>query len=73
MNVPTCESRERDSTQYVFVAVSGEQVRDLGENNNPFKTNEGLQRCTTLRRASAVKPFVSMQRVVRAGNIVVLD
>ena len=38
-----------------------------------FKTNEGIQRCSTFRSASVVKPVISMQEVVRAGNIVVLD
>ena len=36
-------------------------------------TNEGIQRCITLRSASVVKLFFSMQNVVRAGNNVVLD
>ena len=36
-------------------------------------SNEGIQRCITFRSASVVKLFISMQKVVRAGNIVVLD
>ena len=39
----------------------------------PFKTNEGIQRCITFGSANVVKPLISMQKVVRAGNIVVLD
>ena len=39
----------------------------------PFKTNEGVQRCITFRSANVVKPLISMQKVVRAGNTVVLD
>ena len=49
-----------------FVAANGEQIRD-------FKTNERIQRCITLTSASVVKPFISMRKIVRAGNIVVLD
>ena len=47
--------------------------RDLGEKNIPFKTNEEIQRCITFRSANVVKPLISMQKVVRAGNVVVLD
>ena len=39
----------------------------------PFKTNEGIQKCITFRSAHVVKPLISMQKVVRAGNTVVLD
>ena len=60
-NVPAC------------LAANGEQIKDLGEKNIPFKTNEGIQRCITFRSANVVKPLISMQKVVRAGNIVVLD
>ena len=56
-----------------FVAANGEQIKDLGEKGIPFKTNEGVQRCITFRSANVVKPLISMQKVVRAGNIVVLD
>ena len=56
-----------------FVAANGEQIKDLGEKNIPFKTNEGIQRCITFRSANVVKPLISMQKVVRAGNVVVLD
>ena len=38
-----------------------------------FKTNEGIHRCITFRSASVVKPLISMQKVFRAGNVVVLD
>ena len=38
----------------------------------PFKTNDGIHRRMTFRSASVVKPFISMLKVVRAGNIVVL-
>ena len=56
-----------------FVAAIGEQIKDLGQKSIPFKTNEEFQRCTTFRSANVVKPLVSMQKVVRAGNVVVLD
>ena len=55
-----------------FVAANGEQIKDLGEKSSPFKTNEGVQMCLTFRSANVVKPIISMQKVVRAGNIVVL-
>ena len=58
---------ERKTSPKKFVAANGEQIRDLGEKN--IKTNEG---CITFRSASVVKPLISMQEVVRAGNIVVL-
>ena len=56
-----------------FVAGSGEHIRDLGEKNIPIRTNEGFQRCITFRGASVVEPLISMQKVVRARNTVVLD
>ena len=64
---------KRKTSPKKFVAANGEQIRDLGEKNMPFKTNEGIQRCMTFRSASVVKPIISMQNVVRGGNIVVLD
>ena len=64
---------ERKTAPKKFVAATGEQIRDLGERTIPFKTNEGVQRCLTFRSASVVNPLISMQKVVRAGNIAVLD
>ena len=64
---------ERKTSPKKFVAANGEQIKDLGEKSIPFKTNEGIQRCITFRSANVVKPLISMQKVVRAGNIVVLD
>ena len=58
---------ERKPSPKKFVAANGEQIKDVGEKNIPFKTNEGVQRCTTFRSANVVKPSV------RAGNIVELD
>ena len=37
------------------------------------RQNERIQRCITFRSANVVKPLISMQKVVRAGNVVVLD
>ena len=37
------------------------------------RQNEGMQRCITLRSARVVKPLISIQNVVRVGNVVVLD
>ena len=45
----------------------------LGAKRIPFKTNEGVQRCITFKSANVVKPIISMQKVVQAGNSVVLD
>ena len=64
---------ERKTSPKRFVAANGEQIRDCGEKTIPFKTDEGTQRCLTFKSASVVKRFISMQKVVRAGNIVVLD
>ena len=69
----SCVKLERKTTPKKFVAANGEQIKDLGEKNIPFKTNEGIQRCITFRSANVVKPLISMQKVVRAGNTVVLD
>ena len=46
---------ERKTSPKKFVAANGEQVKDLGEKNIPFKTNEGVQRCITCRNANVVK------------------
>ena len=64
---------ESNTSPKKFVAANGEQIKDLGEKSIPFKTNEGVQRCMTFRSANVVKPHISMQKVVRAGNTVVLD
>ena len=56
-----------------FVAANGEQIKDLGAKRIPFKTNEGVQRCKTFRSANVVKPLISMEKVVQAGNTVVLE
>ena len=55
---------ERKTSPNKFVAANGEQIKDLGEKSIPFKTNEGVQRCTTFRSANVVKPLISMQKVV---------
>ena len=60
---------ERKTSPKKFVAANGEQIRDLGEKKIPFKTNEGIQKCITLRSASVVKPLISMHKVVRAENV----
>ena len=64
---------ERKTTPKKFVAANGEQIKELGEKTIPFKTNEGIQRCITFRSANVIKPLISMQKVVRARNTVVLD
>ena len=64
---------ERKTSPKKFVAANGEQIKVLGEKSIPFKTNERVQRCITFRSANVVKPLISMQKVVQAGNIVVLD
>ena len=64
---------ERKTSPKKFVAANGEQIKDLGEKNIPFRTDEGVQRCITFRSANVVKPLISMEKVVRAGNVVVLD
>ena len=64
---------ERKTTPKKFVAANGEQIKDLGEKEIPFKSNEGIQRRLTFRSANVVKPLISMQKVVQAENTVVLD
>ena len=63
---------ERKTPPKKFVAANGEQIKDLGAKRIPFKTNEDVQRCIKFRIANVVKPFISMQKVVQAGNTVVL-
>ena len=36
---------ERKTSPKKFVAAHGEQIKDLGEKNIPFKTNKGIHRC----------------------------
>ena len=72
-DVSTCQTRAKNESPKKFVAANGEQIKDLGAETIPFKISEGIQRCTTFRSANVVKPLISMQKVVRAGNIVVLD
>ena len=64
---------EHKTSPQKFVAANGEQITDLGEKNTLFKTNEGIQRCTTFSSANVVNLPISMQKVVRAGNTVVLS
>ena len=47
--------------------------KTLGEETIPLNTNEGIQRCITLRSAIVVKPIISMRNVVQAGHVLVLD
>ena len=54
---------ERETSPKKFVAANGKHIRDLHAKNIPFKTHEGIQRSITLRSASVVKPFISMQKV----------
>ena len=55
------------------IAASGQRIKDLGEDTIPFKSVEGVQRCTKFRSANVVNPLISMRMVVPAGNVVVLD
>ena len=64
---------KRKTSPKKFVAANGEQIKDLGDKNIPFKTHEGVQSFKTFRSATVVKPLISMQKVVQAGNAVVLD
>ena len=69
----TFRSAKRKTSPQKFAAANGEQIKNLGEKSIPFKTNEGVQRCILFRSADVVKPLISMQKVVRAGNTLVLD
>ena len=64
---------ERKTSPNKFAAANGEQIRDLGDKNIPFKIDEEIQRCITFRNVRVVKPLIPTQKVVRAGHIVVLD
>ena len=64
---------ERKTAPKKFVAANGQRIRDLGEMTIRPKTNDGTQRRITSNSASMVKPFISIQELFRAGNIVVLD
>ena len=65
---------ERRTSPKKFVAANGDQIKDLGEKSIPFKTKERIQRCITFRSAICCEAsHINMQKVVRAGNVVVLD
>ena len=64
---------ERKTSQNNFVAANGEQIKDLGAKRHSIQDKRGNSRCTTFRSASVVKPLISIQKVVRTGNIVMLD
>ena len=64
---------DRTSTAKKFDAASGEQIEDLGEKTIPFRYVEGVHRCIKIRNANVVKPLISMTKVVKAGNVVVMD
>ena len=53
---------ERRTSPKKLVTANGEQIKDLGDKNIPFKTNEGIQRCITFRSADVVKPFISIEK-----------
>ena len=36
---------ERETSPNNFVAANGEQIRDSGDKNIPFKRHEGIQKC----------------------------
>ena len=64
---------ERKASPKRFVAANIKQIKVLGAQTIPFKRNGRSQRCITLRSASVVNPLISVQKVVPAGNIVVVD
>ena len=51
---------ERKTSPNKFVAAKGDHIKDLGDKNIPFKTNEGVQRCKTFRSVTVVKPLISL-------------
>ena len=59
-----------DRTTKKFGAANGQRIKALDEETIPFKTVEGVHRCTKFW--SVVKPLISMRKVVQAGNVVVL-
>ena len=61
-DVPAREKLDRTSTRKKFVAA-----------NIPFKSVEGVHKCMKIRSASVAKPLISCEKVVQAGNVVVLD
>ena len=64
---------DRTSTIEKFVAAIGEHIKDM--ERQPYHSSP-LKECTGAcisGGASVVKPLISMRKVVRAGNVVVLD
>ena len=55
-----CGSKQMESKSKIWV-------------RRAFHSNERVERCTSFRSANVVKPLISMQKAIRAGNIVVLD
>ena len=64
---------ERKTPPKKFVAANGEQIKDLGPREFHSRQTRAFQRCITFRSANVVKPLISMQKVVQAGNTVVLE
>ena len=48
---------DRTSLTKKFGAANGERTKDLGEKTIPFKSVEGVHRCTQFRSANVVRPF----------------
>ena len=61
---------ERKTPPKKFAAANGERLKDLCDKDFHSKH---IQRCTTFRSTSVVKPLIAMQKVAPAGTIVVLD
>ena len=64
---------DRTSITKKSVAANGEKIKDLGEKTIPFRSVEGVHRCSECGSARVVKPLISMRKDVQAGNVVVLD
>ena len=48
---------DRTSLTKKFGAANGERTKDLGEKTIPFKSVEGVHRCTQFRSANVVRLF----------------
>ena len=56
-----------------FVTAGGDRIKDEGVKRLKFTTCEKIDRVIDFRAAKVMKPFISVAKVIKAGNEVVLN
>ena len=64
---------ERKTSPKRFGAENGEQVRDLGEKDYSIQDKRWNSKMHNTQKCECCQTLISMQKVVPAGNVVVLD